>query len=291
MRLKFLLTVKILRTIRVRPLHGTRPMTFAICLDLRPYQRIFTMVKIVCGQNKKEKVEIILLSFSAFADHSASQTSTSIGDSERFPRNSMVYRTPREIYDLIQSFSTTSNRDPIRPNAEPTMPTEATTNDSSASTNQRPILAPSFLNPPTNSSVSFRNQAASRCPFIINGDRNRRFHCNGAHHHYPYAMQNGAYQNVRPAYAPHETLWYRQQNNQELHRRHFMNHISSLEASTDFSNPSTSRLNASTANQPSNSIYCQHAAGLPRHQSQHYRCSRSHACTDPRRHRTAYAAR
>lgn len=28
---------------------------------------------------------------------------------------------------------------------------------------------------------------------------------------------------MRPAYAPHENLWHRQQSNQELHRRYMMN--------------------------------------------------------------------
>lgn len=114
---------------------------------------------------------------------------------------------------------------------------------------------------------------------MISGDRNRRHHyCNVAH--YPHVGPN----NIRPPYAPHETLWYRQQNNQEL-RRHFMNHMPSMEPTTDFSSAPPSR---PAVNQPSGSVYCyQHPNA--RHPS-NFRCSRN-LLSDPRRHRSIYVGR
>lgn len=74
----------------------------------------------------------------------------------------------------------------------------------------------------------FRNQPQPRCPFLST-DRNRRYatsnHQNMYHNH-PH--QNSNVPHVRPAYAPHESLWYRQQNNQEMHRRHMM-HTANVE--------------------------------------------------------------
>lgn len=62
-----------------------------------------------------------------------------------------------------------------------------------------------------------------RCPYF------RRLSASGYHSlpsYYHSNLQNGA-PYLRPAYAPHESLWYRQQNNQEIHRRHMMNSMSS----------------------------------------------------------------
>lgn len=63
----------------------------------------------------------------------------------------------------------------------------------------------------------------SRCPYF------RRLSASGYHNvpnFYHPNIQNGS-PYLRPAYAPHESLWYRQQNNQEIHRRHMMNSMSS----------------------------------------------------------------
>lgn len=70
----------------------------------------------------------------------------------------------------------------------------------------------------------------SRCPYA------RRLSASGYHSlpsYYHTNLQNGA-PYLRPAYAPHESLWYRQQNNQEIHRRHMMNNMGSgTNTSTD----------------------------------------------------------
>lgn len=68
----------------------------------------------------------------------------------------------------------------------------------------------------------FRNQPQPRCPFLST-DRNRRYATsNHQHMYHNHPHQNSNVPHVRPAYAPHEILWHRQQNNQEMHRRHMM---------------------------------------------------------------------
>lgn len=60
-----------------------------------------------------------------------------------------------------------------------------------------------------------RVHSSSRCPFVANDFRR--------HPPIPPASSNlqPVFTNyVRPAYAPHENLWLRQQSNQEMHRRH-----------------------------------------------------------------------
>lgn len=55
-----------------------------------------------------------------------------------------------------------------------------------------------------------RHQTGGRCPYA-----HRRLSTSNYH--------NSLHQsNMRPAYAPHEMLWFRQQNHQELVRRHYM---------------------------------------------------------------------
>lgn len=121
----------------------------------------------------------------------------------------------------------------------------------------RPIcLNPNHIN---------RNQSTSRCPFILS-DRTRRLSSsnqftNMVHQHYPYPLQSSSYpyHHIRPAYAPHENLWYRQQNNQEMHRRHFMNNNmatgDSNVANDSFSTNGNNRLNGVPGLQP-NAVYC-----------------------------------
>lgn len=60
-----------------------------------------------------------------------------------------------------------------------------------------------------------RVHSTNRCPFVANEFRR--------HPPLPPASSNlqPVFTNyVRPAYAPHENLWLRQQSNQEMHRRH-----------------------------------------------------------------------
>lgn len=104
---------------------------------------------------------------------------------------------------------------------------------------------------------TFRNQPQPRCPFLAS-DRNRRY---VASHHqalylnqYPHQTSNIHY--VRPAYAPHETLWYRQQNNQEMHRRHMMHPSAGVDGATS-TNPHTSNVRIlGPNNAPANMVYC-----------------------------------
>lgn len=92
------------------------------------------------------------------------------------------------------------------------------------------------LNPPNNSTTNSatRHQSTSRCPYY------RRLSMSGYHNmpsNYHSSLQNGnGY--LRPAYAPHESLWYRQQNNQEIHRRHMMNNMSGTGVANDTTQPS-----------------------------------------------------
>lgn len=75
----------------------------------------------------------------------------------------------------------------------------------------------------------------SRCPYY------RRLSASGYHgipsYYHPNLQPGAPY--LRPAYAPHESLWYRQQNNQEIHRRHMS---SGANASND--NPVSSSFGA-----------------------------------------------
>lgn len=161
---------------------------------------------------------------------------------------------------------------------------DGTTNGNASTPANRSMTTPVFLNPHTGNYTSARSQAPSRCPFMYT-DRNRRsYHCNMVHHNYPYLTQNGAYHNVRPAYAPHENLWYRQMSNQEVYRRHLMNHMSGVE-STNFNTPPTSQ-------SPTGSVYChQHPSAIGRHQPPHHRCLRTYVCPENRRSRYTYIGR
>lgn len=109
---------------------------------------------------------------------------------------------------------------------------------------------------------TFRNQPQPRCPFLAS-DRNRRYVT--SHHQalylnqYPHQTSNIHY--VRPAYAPHETLWYRQQNNQEMNRRHMMHPGPNIDVTTNSTNPHIHNHNSNVRilgpnNPPSNMVYC-----------------------------------
>lgn len=92
---------------------------------------------------------------------------------------------------------------------------------------------------------SFGSNAGHRCPFLST-DRNRRYVNNNFN---PHLQQhtNGSYWHRPGGYAPHENLWHRQQNTQELHRRHMMHPSEPI----NYSN--TSR---NIGGQASNSVYC-----------------------------------
>lgn len=115
----------------------------------------------------------------------------------------------------------------------------------------------------------------SRCPFY------RRVSMSGYHNvpsYYHSNLQNGSTY-FRPAYAPHESLWYRQQNNQEIHRRHMMNSMSGTNTSNE--NTSSSSFGAYPnrgTTSMSNSGVCtqcdrQHPIGRP-----HHRRPRQYVC-------------
>lgn len=159
-----------------------------------------------------------------------------------------------------------------------------------SSVEDMPTNRPLFLNPHTgNWSHASRGQVSSRCPFMLQ-DRNRRYapghHYNIVHHQYPYALQNNNYHPVRPAYAPHENLWYRQQNNQEMHRRHLM--TSANDSNTDgFGTASSNGVapNRASVAPATNAVYClscdhQHPTGMS-HQPGHYRRIRTYVGSDP----------
>lgn len=103
----------------------------------------------------------------------------------------------------------------------------------------------------------------SRCPYF------RRLSASGYHSlptYYHSNLQNGA-PYLRPAYAPHESLWYRQQNNQEIHRRHMM-------SGTNASNDSTAAPGfGAYPNRGATSGDQQHPIGHP-----HRRMARQYVC-------------
>lgn len=189
---------------------------------------------------------------------------------------------------------------------------DTSTNGTSAGPNAEdvPTNRPLFLNPHTGTwSHGSRSQVSSRCPFMLQ-DRNRRYNIgSGSHysvvHQFPYALQNNPYHPVRPAYAPHENLWYRQQNNQEMHRRHLMTSGGhelttntgpiTVPSAFERSEACERRFRAqfrAPANVPaaaapsSNAVYClscdhQHPTGMS-HQPNPHRRIRAYVCSDRR---------
>lgn len=137
--------------------------------------------------------------------------------------------------------------------------------------------APSTFSAPNNAPIDptpIRNppvvQPSSRCPYY------RRLSMSGYNmpSHNPFTLQNGSY--MRPAYAPHESLWYRQQNNQELHRRHMMNTMSGSNAASDAAPLNSFTAYPGRANQ-SGSPFClqcdqHHPLGHPHRRIRQYVC-------------------
>lgn len=115
-----------------------------------------------------------------------------------------------------------------------------------------------------------RHQSASRCPYY------RRVYHNLPSHYHSTLQNSNAY--MRPAYAPHESLWYRQQNNQEIHRRHMMNTMSGSAVSNDAApSNSFSSYPSRGSSSMSNNAYCvqcdqQHPIGHPHRRVRQYVC-------------------
>lgn len=119
------------------------------------------------------------------------------------------------------------------PNVEPTPNIENDIQDTTQAADQESIIMQNLSG--INSRVP-RHQTASRCPYYQRLSTIPGFRIAPSNYH--SSLQNGnGY--LRPAYAPHESLWYRQQNQQEIHRRHMMNSMSGTGASNDTAQPSS----------------------------------------------------
>lgn len=144
--------------------------------------------------------------------------------------------------------------------------------------------------PTTNNSAigtqTTRHQSgSSRCPYY------RRLSMSSYHNppnHYHSNLQNGN-PYLRPAYAPHESLWYRQHNNQEIHRRHMTNTMSGTNATNEpaptnsFSYP----ISRGTTSM-SNNAFClqcdqQHPVGHPHRRIRQYVCGLNLVCMRKKR--------
>lgn len=115
----------------------------------------------------------------------------------------------------------------------------------------------------------------SRCPFY------RRVSMSGYHNapnYYHSNLQNGN-NYFRPAYAPHESLWFRQQSQQELHRRHMTNPTNENTTSSSFG----TYPNRGTASMSNNNVCAQcdqqHPIGHPHHRRvRQYVCGLNLVC-------------
>lgn len=134
--------------------------------------------------------------------------------------------------------------------------------DSSQPTGTSPSFTPqSNTANGTQAQSQAQTRHGSRCPFY------RRVSMSGYHNvpgYYHSNLQNGNTY-FRPAYAPHELLWHRQQNNIENHRRHMMNSMSGTGVTNE--NPSSSSFGRGTTSTANNSFCAQcdqqHPIGHP----------------------------
>lgn len=90
--------------------------------------------------------------------------------------------------------------------------TEAANNPNGNAENSQENTSVPYQSNQNNGSYFVRNQTNSRCPYLF-----RRLSASN------YIPTQIGMNYSRPAYAPHETLWNRQQYTQELHRRHMAN--------------------------------------------------------------------
>lgn len=124
--------------------------------------------------------------------------------SVRVPRINIIRRaiSPDRVYRPHSNPIAANNESNPNPTntAEPAAPENTPSTDFS-STNRHTIETPTT-----------RPQPSTRYPYMVRRLSTSSFLPNNSH--------------LRPAYAPHETLWNRQQLNQEIHRRHMMNGMS-----------------------------------------------------------------
>lgn len=90
--------------------------------------------------------------------------------------------------------------------------TEVNNNPNGAVENTQQNTSVPYQSNQNNGLYFARNQTNSRCPYLF-----RRL---SASNYMPNPIRNNY---LRPAYAPHESLWNLQQHTQELHRRHMTN--------------------------------------------------------------------
>lgn len=172
-----------------------------------------------------------------------------------------IEQRPRPISPQVIMYEPFANVQPASDINPSNIRGENTTNESV------PFSAP---NNSANGTQPTRHPSGTRCPHY-----RRMFH--NLQNHYHSSLQNGnAY--WRPAYAPHESLWYRQQTNQEIHRRYMMNSMSGTGTSNDTTQPNSfgsypSRVPTSMTNNGS-CIQCdqQHPIGHPHRRIRQFVC-------------------
>lgn len=129
---------------------------------------------------------------------------------------------------------------------------------------------------------TLRSQPSPRCSFY------RRLSMSNYHNapnHYHSNLQNGN-PYLRPAYAPHESLWYRQQNNQEIHRRHMMNSMSGTNGTNDSTaSNSFGSYGGRVTTSLTNNAFCmqcdqQHPIGHPHRRVRQYVCGLNLVCIE-----------
>lgn len=136
-------------------------------------------------------------------------------------------------------------------------PLQPIDNQNVSGDNPQRTLGEQYMALPPHHHPQMRHQPNSRCPYVPRRMSTANF--------------NNLYSNLRPAYAPHEMLWFRQQNNQEILRRHMMNSmINDPTPSSSFGAYASNRVNNSSGV----CVQCdqQHPLGHP------HRRPRPHVC-------------
>lgn len=138
----------------------------------------------------------------------------------------------------------------------PSPNSEMNTNQNVANDNSQRSHSEQFMPVPPHHHPQIRHQSGARCPYA-----HRRLSTSNYHSLYPT--------NMRPAYAPHEMLWFRQQNNQEMLRRHYMNSLNEPIPSNTFGYVPNRMNNASLTNGICMSCDQQHPIGHPHRRRTH----------------------
>lgn len=160
---------------------------------------------------------------------------------------------------------------------------EPFSNVAAATSNLEPSTARDAPNPPDPSSFSATNNSAigtqTTRPQPSSSSRYPYFRRSSMSSHQNQPNYHLTFQNLRPAYEPHASLWHRQQNNQEIHRRYMMNAMSGTN-NTNESTPSNSFLSYAGRGTTSmtNNQFCsqcdqQHPIGHPHRRIRPYVCS------------------